>query len=250
MVSRSRASKGFLLEPNSNHNVSDGRRKQWLDAAENGFVAKGQSYKKIYRQILELLWPEGVGIPGPHILENQIRDVIDQVRIAEGKPTYKDPFRRLRELQGEEGFTCIVKEGRKYQLQSLEVGAKRIPREKPSPQLWAKVKTDYNNKCSHCGAEVPSVKLTPDHRVPRARGGGNEEANWQPLCEQCNILKSSACQGCGLNCYVCSWAFPEQYKPIIVDDKNREQIRRIAEKKGKHQSDLVNEILRDFFNNS
>lgn len=247
MVTRSRASKGFLLPPASTTNISSERRQKWLDSASSGFVAKGQSNKKIYRMILELLWPEGHGIPGPHVPESEVRAVIDRARQLEGKPIYRDPFRRLRELQGEEGYTCIVKEGTKYQLQSLETSAKRIPREKPAPSLWKRVQENFNYKCSHCGEQVPNVKLSPDHRVPRARSGGNEEDNWQPLCEQCNILKSSSCQGCTLNCYVCSWAFPEDYKSIVVDDNNKAQIKRIAEKKGLHQSDLVNEILRTYF---
>ncbi|WP_411268260.1 HNH endonuclease [Pseudohongiella sp. O18] len=197
--------------------------------------------------ILELLWPEGSGIPGPHIPQSEVRAVIDQAREQEGKEAYIDPFRRLRELQGEEGFTCIVKEGTKYQLQSLEVGSKRTPREKPSASLWRQIQEASNFKCLHCGKQAPDVKLSPDHRVPRSRGGGNEESNWQPLCEQCNNLKSSSCQGCDLNCYVCSWAFPETYKSIIIDDNNKAQIKRLADSKGQHQSDLVNEILRNHF---
>lgn len=247
-MARSRASKGLLMAPSSAQNISSERREQWLSGAEAGFVAPGQANRTIFRLILELMWPDGAGIPGPHVSEGQVREVIDEYRQSIGKKPYQDPFRRMRELQGEEGFTCIIKEGTKYQLQSLELGQKRIPREKPSPALWRQVKTSFNDKCSHCGAAAPSIKLSPDHRVPRARGGGNEEANWQPLCEQCNILKSSSCQGCALLCYTCSWAFPEEYKPIVVDDANRENIRRCAEKQGQYQSDLANQILRDYFN--
>ena len=168
--------------------------------------------------------------------------------LAREKPPYKDVFRRLRELQGEEGFTCIVKEGVKYQLQSLEMQKKREPRTTLAKTEWKELKAKYGYKCAHCGSHEPVVKLSPDHRVPRDRGGSKDPENWQPLCEQCNNIKSSSCRGCTFNCQLCTWAFPETYKQIVISDENREQIRRIAEKSGKHQSEFVNDILQEYFN--
>lgn len=246
-MAKARSSKGFLLPPTVAPNISSERRQKWLDDASHGFV--GSTANKVYyRLILELLWPAGHGIPGPHISEAELRAAINNFRASEGKAPYADPFRRMRELQGEEGFTSIIKEGVKYQLTSLIVGSKREPRAKPPPKMWERIKTAADFRCSHCGQQEPDVKLSPDHRVPRARGGSNDEENWQPLCEQCNNLKSSACQGCNMNCMVCSWAYPETYKPISIADDNKVQIQRAAEKKGVHQSDLVNEILRTHFN--
>ena len=51
-----------------------------------------------------------------------------------------------------------------------------------------------------------------------------------------------------MNCMVCSWAYPETYKPISIADDNKVQIQRSAQKSGVHQSDLVNRILREHFN--
>lgn len=45
----------------------------------------------------------------------------------------------------------------------------------------------YDNKCLRCGRA--DVKLTPDHVVPLARGGGNGIDNIQPLCRRCNSSK-------------------------------------------------------------
>lgn len=246
-MARSRASKGLLLQPKTDPIPDATARAKWLAKSNNGFVAPGNALKHIYGQLLERLWPEGHGIPGPQVTEAEIRKVIDDARKAEGKEPYVDPFRRMRELQGEEGFTNITKEGSRYQIGSLNVGPKRVPRAKPSTKLWEKIKVDADYKCAHCGQREPLAKLSPDHRIPRSRGGDNDDGNWQPLCEQCNNAKSSACQGCNMNCHVCFWAFPESYKPIVVEDDNREHIRRAAEKAALDQSELANKIIRDHF---
>ncbi len=245
---KGRASKGLLLPPSASQNISTEARLKWLEDASSFFVAPSPSNKIYYRVILDALWPDGHGIPGPALTETDIRAAIDAYRASEGKTPYKDVFRRMRELQGDEGFTSILKEGVRYQLTSLKVGVKREPRAKPPTALWKKIKNDADFRCSHCGAQEPDIKLSPDHRVPRDKSGTNDDSNWQPLCEQCNILKSSSCQGCELNCFICSWAYPETYKAIIIADDNKEQIRRIAEESGLHQSDLVNRILREHFN--
>lgn len=247
-MSNGRASKGLHVAPAQFANISDERRAKWLSDASEGFVAFSEANRRYYRVLLEALWPEGHGIPGPLVSQDELRMAVDRYRASRGEEPYKDVFRRVRELQGEEGFTSILKEGVRYQLQSLDTTAKREPRAKPTPSLWRAIQENSDYKCTHCGKQRPDVRLSPDHRKPRARGGSNDEENWQPLCEQCNNLKSSACQGCALNCMTCSWAFPETYKPIQIADDNKELVRREAEKKGLHQSDLVNTIIRRYFN--
>ncbi len=247
MSTKQRASKGLLLPPRTEPIPNAASREAWLLKARDGFVAPGDANKAIFSLILNKLWPEGHGIPGPHISQTEIRKVIDDARLSQGEPTYKDPFRRVRELQGEEGFTCIIKEGVNYQLASLSLSPKREPRAKPSRVLWENLKKNTNYKCSHCGATEPPAKLSPDHRIPRSRGGANDDDNWQPLCEQCNNAKSSACQGCNLNCNVCFWAYPETYKALVVNDANRELVRRQSDKLKINQSDLVNQILEEYF---
>ncbi len=247
-MAKARASKGLLYPPTTAPNPGAARRRQWLENASSAFVQPSRANKIIYAMLLEIMWPEGHGLPGPHVSEKEVRSQLDARRSSEGKAPYKDVFRRLRELQGEEGFTSIVKEGTYYQLQSLDIGPKREPRQKPSTSEWKAIKAQFSNRCSHCGSQEPSVKLSPDHRIPRLRGGDNSLQNWQSLCEQCNNLKSSACRGCELNCRVCSWAFPETYKPIVINDDNKELIRREAEKRKMHQAAVANEILRSYFN--
>jgi 5-methylcytosine-specific restriction endonuclease McrA len=236
-----------MVAPRVTPNHSEKRRKKWLADAASGFVSPSPTNKLYYSVILNALWPEGHGIPGPLLTENDVRAAIDAFRTERGEPPYKDVFRRLRELQGDEGFTCIPKEGVRYQLQSLEIGPKREPRAKPSKAVWKQIKEKYGHRCASCGRQEPEIKLSPDHKVPRARNGSNDLDNWQPLCEQCNNMKSHACQGCNLNCYVCSWAFPDEYKPIIISDENKELAKRAADRVRISQSDFVNRILRDYF---
>lgn len=45
--------------------------------------------------------------------------------------------------------------------------------------------------CRYCGASAPDVKLTVDHVMPQALGGGDEPANLVTACEPCNSGKTS-----------------------------------------------------------
>lgn len=246
---KSRASKGLLVAARAVPNESESRRDKWLADAAAGFVCPSAANKLYYSVILSALWPAGHGIPGPALTEKQIRAAVDTFRAKNAQAPYKDVFRRLRELQGDEGFISIRKEGTRYQLQSLELGPKREPRGKLNKKDWKSLKEKYGYRCASCGRQEPDVKLSPDHKVPRSRGGSNELGNWQPLCESCNIKKSGSCQGCQLMCQVCSWAFPVEYKPLVISDENKEQVRRASERRNIPQSDLVNIILRDYFRN-
>lgn len=170
-MAKSRASKGFLVEPVKTENLSSERRNAWIESSCRGFVTSSPANREYYRVLLEALWPMGHGIPGPILSQGDLREAIDRYRSEQGKGGYRDVFRRVRELQGEEGFTSIVKEGVNYQLQSLAVGPKREPRAKPNPKLWQKIRETHDYRCAHCGAQEPDARLSPDHRMPRSRGG-------------------------------------------------------------------------------
>jgi 5-methylcytosine-specific restriction endonuclease McrA len=247
-MAKSRASKGLLATPRATPNESEARREKWLADAKAGYVSPTPANKLYYSVILRALWPKGHGIPGPVLTEDDVRAAMDAFRAQNNKGPYKDVFRRLRELQGDEGFTSIVKEGNRYQLQSLDVSQKKEPRAKPTKAQWESLKEQYGHKCANCGAQEPDVKLSPDHKIPRHRHGSNDPGNFQPLCEQCNNIKSSTCQGCTLNCRICPWAFPAEYKQIMINDKNKELAKRAADKLKIPQSDFVNLVLRDYFN--
>ncbi len=203
-------------------------RSEWLESASKGFVALGRSNRQIYRIILETLWPEGHGIPGPIVDREDIRAAIDA---AKGT-SYRDPFRRLRELQGDEGFKGIHQQGTKYQLVTLTISQKKRPRTHLADANWAKVVAHYGGVCAACGASPGDEGFQQDHKVPRDRGGTDDLENWQPLCDACNNLKSVACRGCTQECSKCCWAFPEYYKPLKIPGPVVQMVRQYAQQHG------------------
>ena len=202
------------LQHPSRQPLTPAQRATELDKICSGFVAEGKANPQLYRIILERLLPPGAGIPGPVVLGQDIRDAINVV-----KPGYKDVFRRVRELQGEEGLTGIIKFGRKYQLVSLAVGAKREPRKALGGAIALTVALRQGGRCAVCGTPVGAegpTKAELDHRKPRTRGGDNSEDNLQGLCRACNNAKSTQCSNCTLDCSTCGWAFPEKYRPVKI----------------------------------
>ena len=218
-----------LTEPSKTLNVSSAERQQWLKDLCEGFVQPSSANKAYYRVVVEKLWPKDSGVPGPWISEDDIRNAINEFRITNnfGKDPHKpyvDVFRRVRELQGEEGLIGVARQGKYYQLVDLKIGKKRVPRTKLSDVDWAEVKAKYNNKCASCGKKEPEVRLQQDHKTPRTRDGGDGTNNWQPLCDECNNFKSVACRGCELDCALCCWAFPEKFRPLRLEPKILEKI--------------------------
>lgn len=229
----------------------DRHREEWLRNACASFVTSSQANRNYYRLILETLWPPGHAIPGPIVFLSKIRQVIDNFR--ESGEAYKDVPRRIRELQGEEGFIGIEKYGSgsytRYQLVSLEINPKRTQRIKLSDATWNKILQKYKHRCAVCGRPDSLVKLEQDHKIPRLREGTNEEKNWQPLCKECNNFKSTACRGCQLDCNRCPWAFPEKFAPIKLSAVNIQRIRNRALNIGLTPEELLSEIIEGYFNN-
>jgi hypothetical protein len=246
-LTQNRSSRGILFDPAQQPTHSEERRLSWIESAVSGFSTTQPAQKAYYRIILEKLWPAGHGIPGPLVTELEFRVAINAHRLERGLAEYVDVFRRLRELQGDEGFKSIIKSGRNYQLQSLEIGQKRAKRGRPRRKLWLSLLEKSDHRCAKCGQQEPDVKLSPDHRVPRARNGNNDDENWQPLYVGCNTLKSAACNDCKKNCFVCFWVYPETYDELSIADDNRELIRRLAIERSENQSTLLNEIIRTHF---
>lgn len=48
-----------------------------------------------------------------------------------------------------------------------------------------------SHTCRYCGAQAPDVKLTVDHVIPVALGGGDEPQNLITACADCNAGKTS-----------------------------------------------------------
>ncbi|AFY84097.1 HNH endonuclease [Oscillatoria acuminata] len=228
---------------------SEVNREEWIANVCASFVTSGQANRNYYKLILETLWPPGQTLPGPVVFLSEIRQVIDRFR--DSSEPYKDVSRRIRELQGEEGIIGIEKQGNgvytRYQLVSLEINPKRIQRIKLGGILWKEILNKYSHCCAVCGRGEPLVRLDQDHKIPRLRGGGNQEENWQPLCKECNNFKSTACRGCQLECQTCPWAFPEQFAPIKMQGSDIKRIKDAALKKRVVPEELLQEIIKSYF---
>lgn len=227
-----------LLTPSASPNTLVGRD-EWIELAAEGFIAKSAANCQIYRVILETLWPKGHGIPGPIVDREEIRAAVSK---AKGKE-YHDPFRRLRELQGDEGFLGIIKSGQKYQLIHLNISPKKQPRTSLSDANWNKILSQYSSVCAICGCASDESGLQQDHKVPRARGGSDVLTNWQPLCDSCNIDKSVSCRGCKRDCTQCGWAYPEYYKPIRLSSQTIRDVNDYAERHHIDPSKFVTKII-------
>lgn len=220
---KSKARQKFLAtqSPHKDPNFSEAERRKWIDTLCNGFVQPSSANKAYYKVVVETLWPVGHGIPGPHVTEDSIRGAINTFRRdnkfgKDYEKPYIDVFRRVRELQGEEGLTGVARTGKTYQLVSLEISQKRVPRVKLSDADWEEVKKKYGNSCACCGKKEPDVRFQQDHKIPRTRVYDDSPENWQPLCDECNNFKSVSCRACELDCKTCCWAFPEKYRPLKI----------------------------------
>ncbi|MCM8921836.1 MAG: HNH endonuclease [Candidatus Thiodiazotropha sp.] len=87
----------------------------------------------------------------------------------------------------------------------------------------------YNFTCVTCGIQIEAGirGLQADHKIPLSRGGSNDLINWQPMCNNCNVGKRRACEGCSLDCQACSWAFPEEFGVKTMLSINEKTLRRV-----------------------
>lgn len=66
--------------------------------------------------------------------------------------------------------------------------------EKPPKKLTFSKPVIYhrdNHRCLYCGVQLPAVKLTLDHVVPRSKGGPTSFENCATACEPCNRKKAN-----------------------------------------------------------
>jgi hypothetical protein len=252
--SRARRVPSTLVPPNADADPGIDRQ-AWLSQVYRSFIA-ARANREYYRVILETVWPRGHGIPGPLVTESELRAAINQLRRIEriGRDPdvdYLDVFRRVRELQGEEGIVGLIKSGKTYQLIDLTLAEKRVRRTALGDEDWEKVLERYEGKCANCRRSPPEVHLQQDHKVPRVRSdktsllenGVDGLENWQPLCDECNNFKSMSCRGCNLNCFECPWAFPEKFRPLRISPQNTARLLDRAQKRGQDPDELINSII-------
>lgn len=58
----------------------------------------------------------------------------------------------------------------------------------PAP-VWQGILAAFGYRCAYCGAD--DLRLEREHRVPRAKGGSDDESNIVPACGPCNRRKGT-----------------------------------------------------------
>ena len=203
----------------------------------------------VKEKILRRLWgKESDSFPKPWVSSTELLALTDQ--------KYFD--RRARELRDQLG--CDLES---MYIEDFAGHAWRIS----SPNLNAVQDRDYltqsqKNKlieaagfiCSTCGKQVaPGVRgLQADHKVPLSRGGGNEITNWQPMCNNCNVGKRRACEGCALDCNTCSWAFPEKCgipTMISIGEKTLRRVDTYSNQSGESRDKVMEDAANYYLDN-
>ena len=230
------------LRSPSEQSFTPEQRREQIERICSSLVATGPANKTIYRILLERLFPLGAGIPGPPVSEQEVREAVD----TNYRQGYKDVFRRMRELQGEEGVNGIIKQGTNYQLVHLAVGPKREPRRRIPQGLVLEIVLGQGSRCTVCNGPI-SIEGTPvveaDHRVPRTRHGSSYRGNLQVLCGTCNNAKQTQCSNCTLDCNTCGWAFPERYRPVKLRPEIILRLNDLARNRNQDIDDLANRLL-------
>jgi 5-methylcytosine-specific restriction endonuclease McrA len=196
---------------------------------------------KVKFLILETLWKAGEDFPRDWVQSSHLLQLTNQ--------KYFD--RRVRELRDELG--CDIETGNHkseaaYRLLSDKVGGGN-PRyylsEKQKRELFQRERF----RCRVCGAKVePGPRgLQADHKVPLNRGGSHGDSNWQSLCNDCNVGKRRACQGCEEDCQQCVWAFPERVGMIHALKLPHELLEKLN-KAGFHDPAEIDEVIIESLN--
>ncbi len=179
---------------------------------------------EVKHKILIKLWGSNKDpFPKPWISSEELLELTGQ--------KYFD--RRTRELRDQLG--CDIESsyreefsGHAWRLNS-EILASPQDREYLSQSQKKKLFEGSEYCCATCGLQIDTGirGLQADHKVPLSRGGGNELNNWQPMCNNCNVGKRRACEGCDLECKTCSWAFPESFGVITMLAISEKTLRRV-----------------------
>jgi 5-methylcytosine-specific restriction endonuclease McrA len=156
--------------------------------------------------------------------------------------------RRIRELNDQAGAdieTGVVSGHHHYRLRSPDF-KKANPRQYLTESQKASMFRLAGNRCQVCGkTAVAGVRgLQADHKKPLQRGGSHDGTNWQAICNECNVAKRRACQGCTLNCDSCSWAYPETTGLPVIIRLPVEQFDRLQLKTAENPNWLATEISR------
>ncbi len=175
-------------------------------------------------KILTRLWgKDDDGFPKPWVSSEELLELTGQ--------KYFD--RRTRELRDQYGCNLESAYIEKYSGHAWRLKSDKlaIPQDRDylSQAQKNKLFKDYNFTCVTCSIEIAAGirGLQADHKIPLSRGGSNDLVNWQPMCNNCNVGKRRACEGCLQDCQECSWAFPEKHGVKIILSISEKTLRRV-----------------------
>ena len=156
--------------------------------------------------------------------------------------------RRARELRDENGadIESLNSSGNHvWRLKSQEISSGNTRAYLPS-QEKEKLFLRQEYKCQICGKQTePGARgLQADHKIPLIRGGSNALDNWQSICNECNVAKRRACQGCEDACSECVWAFPEKTGMLVCIPVPSELVQKLRDFSLHHKQRLWIELAR------
>jgi 5-methylcytosine-specific restriction endonuclease McrA len=173
------------------------------------YIEKLPSKRKLSEvkfKILKRLWgTDDNKFPKPWVSSAELLELTGQ--------KYFD--RRTRELRDQMGCDLEAAYQEKFSGHAWRISSSKlaVPQDRDYLTQSQKIKLfeESGYCCVTCGLKVDAGirGLQADHKVPISRGGSNSLDNWQPMCNNCNVGKRRACEGCSLECDTCSWAFPE-----------------------------------------
>ncbi len=192
-------------------------------------------------KIITRLWGnESDKFPKPWVSSEELLKLTDQ--------KYFD--RRTRELRDQLG--CNVESsyiekfnGHAWRLKSSKLAPPQ-DRDYLTQNQKDKLFNDNDFTCVTCGLKISAGirGLQADHKVPLSRGGSNDLINWQPMCNNCNVGKRRACEGCSLECKTCSWAFPEKFgvkTMVSISEKTLRRVDAYSDKVGTTRDKVMEE---------
>lgn len=175
------------------------------------YLAALPSLSKVKDKLLRKLWAsDGSPFPKPWVTSSTL--------LALSGQKYFD--RRIRELRDEYG--CDIETHHINGEHCYRIVSHRMKPAKHRGYLSEADKkalfVKYKSQCQICGKKVKAgVRgLQVDHKIPLLRGGQNNPKNAQPICNECNVGKKTACKDCQDDCKKCPWAFPERVGKISL----------------------------------
>ncbi len=209
-----------------------------MDQSIQNYLCGFDRLSAVKEQILRSLWAEdSTPFPKAWVRSSDLLTLTGQ--------KYFD--RRIRELRDEMGCdieTAPLNGEHCYRIKFPN--RKRInPRGYLSESKKKALFRHFEFTCQIWGVVLaPGVRgLQADHKIPLMRGGSHSEANWQPICNQCNVGKRSACEGCSDDCLVCPWAFPEKVGKVTLLRLPSLVLEELGKRSGKDQQQLEREII-------